>query len=74
MLDVAIWFLDDEISTEGAMGKMVVTLLSVVVQAEREQIFERTNEGRLEARAKGVRFGRKPSINSDCVLTYTAKV
>ena len=30
---------------------------------------ERTNEGRLEARARGVRFGRKPRIDSDRVLT-----
>ena len=28
--------------------------------AERERILERINEGRLEARAKGVKFGRNP--------------
>ena len=67
--EVAIRFLDDGISTEGTMGKMVVTILSAVAQAERERILERTNEGRLEARAKGVRFGRKPRINNDHVLT-----
>ena len=66
---VAIRFLGDGISTEGTMGKMVVTILSAVAQAERERILERTNEGRLEARAKGVRFGRKPRIDSDRVLT-----
>ena len=66
---VAIRFLDDGISTEGTMGKMVVTILSAVAQAERERILERTNEGRLEARAKGVSFGRKPRINSGRVLT-----
>ena len=67
--EVAIRFLDDGISTEGTMGKMVVTILSAVAQADRERILERTNEGRLEAKAKGVRFGRKPRINSDRVLT-----
>ena len=67
--EVAIRFLDDGISTEGTMGKMVVTILSAVAQAERERILERTNEGRLEARAKGVRFGRKPRINSGHVVT-----
>ena len=41
---VAIRFLDDGISTEGTMGKMVVTILSAVAQAERERILERTNE------------------------------
>ncbi|EGY28329.1 Site-specific recombinase protein [Candidatus Regiella insecticola 5.15] len=60
---VAVRFLDDGISTEGAMGKMIVTILSAVAQAERQRILERTNEGRVEAKAKGVKFGRKPSIN-----------
>jgi DNA invertase Pin-like site-specific DNA recombinase len=45
------------------MGKMVVTILSAVAQAERQRILERTNEGRLEAKAKGVQFGRKPFID-----------
>ncbi|WP_187651943.1 recombinase family protein [Xenorhabdus sp. TS4] len=62
-LGVAVRFLDDGISTEGTMGKMVVTILSAVAQAERQRILERTNEGRLEAKAKGIKFGRKPTIN-----------
>ena len=37
-LGVAVRFLDDGISTEGAMGKMVVTILSAVAQAERQLI------------------------------------
>jgi DNA invertase Pin-like site-specific DNA recombinase len=60
---VSIRFLDDGISTEGTMGKMVVTILSAVAQAERQRILERTNEGRLEAKAKGVKFGRKPFVD-----------
>lgn len=51
------------------MGKMVVTILSAVAQAERQRILERTNEGRLEARAKGVKFGRKPSVDKAKVRT-----
>lgn len=62
-LGVAVRFLDDGISTEGAMGKMVVTILSAVAQAERQRILERTNEGRVEAKARGVKFGRKRSID-----------
>ena len=46
---------------------MVVTIISAVAQAERERILERTNEGRLEAKANGVRMGRKPSIDRDRV-------
>jgi len=50
------------------MGKMVVTILSAVAQAERQRILERTNEGRLEAKAKGVQFGRKRSIDRNKVF------
>ncbi|WP_445428293.1 recombinase family protein [Alishewanella sp. HL-SH05] len=64
---VAIRFLDDGISTEGEMGKMVVTILSAVAQAERHRILERTNEGRQEAKAKGVKFGRKRTVNRTLV-------
>ena len=66
-MKVAIRFLDDGISTEGSMGKMVVTILSAVAQAERERILERTNEGRLEAMKKGVTFGRKRTVDRDKV-------
>jgi DNA invertase Pin-like site-specific DNA recombinase len=62
-MNVSIKFLGDGISTEGTMGKMVVTILSAVAQAERERILERTNEGRAEAIAKGVKFGRKRTID-----------
>ena len=49
-IGVSIRFLDDGISTEGTMGKLVVTILSAVAEAERQRILERTNEGRLEAK------------------------
>ena len=67
-MGVAVRFLDDGISTEGTMGKMVVTILSAVAQAECQRILERTNEGRLEAKAKGVTFGRKRTVNRQHVL------
>ena len=70
---VAVRFLDDGITTEGTMGRMVVTILSAVAQAERERILERTNEGRLEAKANGVRMGRKRSIDRDRVLKLHRK-
>lgn len=62
-MKVAIKFLGDGIGTEGTMGKMVVTILSAVAEAERQRILERTNEGRLEAQAKGIKFGRKRTID-----------
>ena len=64
-MGVSVKFLGDGISTEGAMGKMVVTILSAVAQAERERILERTNEGRIEAKSKGIKFGRKRVIDRD---------
>ncbi len=66
---VAIRFLDDGISTEGTMGRMVVTILSAVAQAERQRILERTHEGRVEAQAKGVKFGRKRTIDREKILS-----
>lgn len=45
---------DGEICTEGTMGKIVITILSVVAQAERLRILEGTNEGRQETKAYGV--------------------
>ena len=67
-IGVHIRFLDDGITTEGTMGKMVITILSAVAEAERLRILERTNEGRLEAKARGVKFGRKRSIDRKKVL------
>lgn len=69
VLGVALRFLDDGISTEGVMGKMVVTILTAVAQAERHRILERTNEGRIEAKAKGIKFGRKRSINREKIVS-----
>ena len=71
-MGVHVRFLDDHITTEGTMGKMVVTILSAVATAERERIMERTNEGRMEAKAKGVKFGRKRSINRKELLRLKA--
>lgn len=62
-IGVSLRFLDDGISTEGTMGRMVITILSAVAQAERQRILERTNEGRVDAREKGIKFGRKPSVD-----------
>ncbi len=56
---IAIKFLENGLSTEGTMGKMVIQILSAVAEAELERILERTNEGREAALAAGVKFGRK---------------
>lgn len=72
-IKVGVRFLDDGISTEGSTGKMVVTILSAVAQAECLRILERTNEGRLEAKIKGVKFGAKRRIDRKQLLQYHAQ-
>jgi DNA invertase Pin-like site-specific DNA recombinase len=67
-MGVAVKFLHDGISTEGSMGKMVVTILAAVAEAERSRILERTSEGRLEAKAAGIKFGRKRSVDREKVV------
>ena len=42
-------------------------MLRQVAQAERYRILERTNEGRIEAMSKGVKFGRKPAVDKKLV-------
>ncbi|WPY01297.1 PD-(D/E)XK nuclease family transposase/recombinase family N-terminal domain protein [Candidatus Trichorickettsia mobilis] len=68
-MHVGIRFLDDGISTEGSTGKMVI-ILSAVAEAERLRILERTNEGRIEAKSKGIKFGRKRKIDREKLLKY----
>jgi DNA invertase Pin-like site-specific DNA recombinase len=68
-MGVSIRFLDDGISTEGTMGKMIVTILSAVAQAERSRILERTNEGRTEAKLKGIKFGRKRTVDREKIIS-----
>ncbi|HJD63395.1 MAG TPA: recombinase family protein [Rickettsia endosymbiont of Degeeriella rufa] len=71
-IGVATRFLDDGISTEGSTGKMVITILSAIAEAERVRILARTNEGRLEAKNKGIKFGRNRSIDRDKLLQLNA--
>lgn len=66
---IAIRFLENGLSTEGTMGKMVIQILAAVAEAERERILERTNDGRIAAMASGVRFGRKPHIATAAAQT-----
>ncbi len=71
---VAVRFIDDGISTDGDMGQMVVTILSAVAQAERRRILEtHGNEGRQEAKLKGIKFGRRRTVDRNVVLTLHQK-
>lgn len=47
------------------LGQGFIAFLSAMAEDERERIQKRSGEGRKLARAKGVRFGRKPKLNAD---------
>jgi len=51
-----------EIDTTSAIGELLFNVLGVVATFERALILERTEEGRLKAKAKGVKFGAKPKL------------
>lgn len=45
------------------MGKGILAFLSALAEDERERITRRAQEGRVAAKAKGVRFGPKPKLS-----------
>jgi DNA invertase Pin-like site-specific DNA recombinase len=48
--------------TTSAHGRLMLTVLGGLAEFERYLILARTSEGRSRAQARGVRFGRKPSL------------
>jgi DNA invertase Pin-like site-specific DNA recombinase len=52
----------DNIDTTTATGRMVVGILSVLSEFERNLLLERSAAGRAIARERGVKFGRTPKI------------
>lgn len=67
---VALKIMDigDGIDITSGVGRLVFTTLSAIAEMERERINERTKAGRDAAQAKGIKFGRKPSINASEVI------
>jgi DNA invertase Pin-like site-specific DNA recombinase len=45
-------------------GKLMLTVLGGLAEFERSLILSRTGEGRVRAKAAGVRFGRPPALNA----------
>jgi DNA invertase Pin-like site-specific DNA recombinase len=43
-------------------GRLMLTVLGGLAEFERHLILPRTSEGRKRAQARGIRFGRKPSL------------
>jgi len=50
--------------TTSPAGTLIITIFAGVAQFERERILERCNAGRVDAKTRGVKFGRKPSLSA----------
>jgi DNA invertase Pin-like site-specific DNA recombinase len=48
--------------TTTPQGKLMLTILGGLAEFERHLILSRTNEGRVRAKANGVKFGRHPKL------------
>jgi DNA invertase Pin-like site-specific DNA recombinase len=55
-------FGDSWANTDTPHGRLMLTVLGGHAEFERHLILARTTEGRKRAQARGVRFGRKPSL------------
>lgn len=50
------------VDTTSDFAELVLAMLGVAAKLERRRIMERTARGRADAKAKGVKFGRKPTL------------
>ena len=57
---VTIHALKEGVTSDSTSWKLVITMMSLAAEMERERILERTNEGRAIAQKNGIKFGRKP--------------
>src|SRR5712672_444095 len=52
------------VDTTSDFAELVLAMLGVAAKLERRRIAERTARGRADAKAKGVKFGRKPKLTA----------
>jgi DNA invertase Pin-like site-specific DNA recombinase len=57
--------LDQNIDTSDATGRLLFNMLGAIAQFETELRAERQMDGILKAKARGVKFGRRPSLTHD---------
>ena len=62
-----------QIDTTLSMGRLLFSVLGAVASFERDLINDRTEEGKVRARAKGVRFGRTPKLNPERLADLRAR-
>jgi DNA invertase Pin-like site-specific DNA recombinase len=57
--------LTEAIDTETPTGRAMWQMLGILAELERNMIAERTRAGAIAARARGVKFGRKPKLSPE---------
>ena len=62
-----------QIDTTSSLGRLLFSVLGAVASFERDLINERTEEGKVRARAKGVKFGRTPKLSSQRLADLRAR-
>lgn len=67
--EIEVRFIQEGLSTKGTAGKLLITIIAAIAQAERERINERTTEGRIEAKKRGVKFGPKFKFDREKLLS-----
>ena len=55
-------------------GRLMLTVLGGLAEFERHLILSRTNEGRDRAKARGVRFGRRPKLTKHQQVEALARI
>ena len=59
--------------TSAYKGRVLFSVLGAVASFEHDLINDRTEEGKVRARAKGVRFGRTPKLKSEQLADMHAR-
>jgi hypothetical protein len=63
-LDVLAAHAEPFLDTTSDFAEIVFAILGVAAKLERRRIVERATRGRADAKAKGVKFGRKPKLTT----------
>jgi DNA invertase Pin-like site-specific DNA recombinase len=62
------------VDTSSELAEVVIAVLGIAAKWERGRIIARTTAGRVQAKADGVKFGRKPSLTPHQMREATQRV
>ena len=62
------------LDTTSDFAEIVFAILGVAAKLERRRLVERTARGRADAKAKGIKFGRKPKLTAHQQREATARL